>query len=191
MKNIEKAVEILKNGGIIIYPTDTAFGIGCSLNNEVSIRKLYKLLKRPEDMASPVLFDSIERVEEYVQIEPRVRQLTNKYWPGPLTIILNCNREKVPSPVRDGGNTLGVRIADHKIPIEIIKRANVPILGTSANFHGGKTPFLFSELDKRLIKLVDFVVEGKTKGKRQTSTIVDCTKYPWKIIRQGQTLLDL
>jgi tRNA A37 threonylcarbamoyladenosine synthetase subunit TsaC/SUA5/YrdC len=76
------------------------------------------------------------------------------------------------------------------VPLNLIKNLNVPILGPSANFSNGTTPFKFKDLDKRLVKLVDFVLEGKTKY-NNSSTVVDCTKSPWHIIRQGEVLLDI
>lgn len=192
MSNLEKAVEVIKQGGIVIFPTDTAFGIGCRIDNEIAIERLFNIRKRPNIMAVPVLFDSIERVRKYsLSFDSKVEQLMQKYWPGALTIVLPCDVSKAPSLVRGSGKTLGVRIPNHEIPIEIIKKVGVPILAPSANFHGGKTPYDFKALDKGLIKLVDFVLEGKTKGKRVPSTVVDCSKKPWKIIRQGEVVLDL
>jgi len=189
--NFEKAVEILNDGGIIIFPTDTAYGVGCRIDDGKAVVKLNKMLKRPKDMASPVLFDTIERVEQYVELDSKTSDVANKYWPGALTLILRCNKVKVLRSVRGGRETLGVRIPNHETPLELIKHVDKPIIGTSANFHGGKTPYLFSDLDKRLIKLVDYVLEGKTNERMAASTVVDCTVIPWKIIRQGEISLDL
>ena len=184
-QDVIKAIEVLNQGGIVIFPTDTAFGIGCRIDNNDAIKRLFKIRKRPI-MKTPVLFDSRERVDSYLlPYKEKVSNLMDNYWPGALTIELTCNIKLVPSLVRAGGVTLGVRIPDHKVPTEIIKKINLPILGPSANFHGEKTPFKFSDLDKRLIKLVDYVIEGKTKGSGQASTVVDCSISPWKIIRQG------
>lgn len=184
---MNKAIDFLRDGGIVIYPTDTAFGIGCRIDNKKSIERLFKIRKRPDNKATPVLFDSIERVEEYLRpIDADIKKLMKKYWPGALTIILKCDKSKVPSLVRGGGETLGVRIPDHEIPRTLIKGIGVPIIGTSANFSGEPTPFSFDDLDKRLIKLVDLTLDGKTKGRRGlASTVIDCSERPWKIIRQG------
>lgn len=192
MNEIEQAIAIIKQGGIVIFPTDTAFGIGCRIDNEIAIERLFNIRKRPNIMATPVLFDSIERVRKYaLSFDSKVEQLMIDHWPGALTVVLKCQTSKVPSLVRGGRETLGVRIPDHEIVRQLIRGADVPILGPSANFHGGKTPYDFKTLDKRLIKLVDFVLEGNTKGKRVPSTVVDCTRRPWKIIRQGEVVLDL
>lgn len=197
MSDIEEAIKIIKQGGVVIFPTDTAFGIGCRIDDEKTVERLFAIRKRPQDMATPVLFDSIERVKEFVipfgaqgkPFDSKVEQLMRKYWPGALTLILYCNKVKVPSLVRAGGETLGVRIPDHEIPIQIVRGADIPILGPSANFHGEKTPYSFPELDKDLVKLVDFVLDGKTKTKNLTSTVVDCSVLPFKILRQGAVSL--
>jgi len=189
--NLDKAIEVLNQGGIIIFPTDTAFGIGCRMDSEKAIERLFKIKKRPSTQATPVLFDNMARIEEYVlPIESDVKRLMKKYWPGALTVVTMCKISKVPSLVRGGGKTIGVRIPDHSIPLALIKGTDSSILAPSANFHGGSTPYIFSELDKALIKLVDFIVEGKSRG-GLSSTVVDCSKRPWEIIRQGAILLDL
>ncbi len=191
MNEVEQAIKIIKTGGIVILPTDTAFGISCRMDDERAIKKLFKIRKRPESQATPVLFDSIERVKEFVTFDSSVEELMIKYWPGALTIVLKCDTSKVPDLVRGGGENLGVRIPDHFIPRRIVEELGVPILGPSANFHGEQTPYKFEELDKSLTKLVDFIVEGKTKGENLASTVIDCTEKPWRIIRQGAVKIDL
>lgn len=190
MSDLDQAIEIIKQGGIVIFPTDTAFGIGCRIDNEESVKKLFKIRKRPEEKALPVLFDSKERINEYLlPFDQKAHELMRNYWPGALTVILPCDTSKVPSLVRGGGKTLGVRIPDHELALDLIKGVNIPIAGPSANFAGAETPFILLGLDKALIKLVDFVLEGKTKGERLASTVVDCSKSPWEIIRQGSVVL--
>ncbi len=185
-KEIEKAIKVLKNGGVIIFPTDTAIGIGCRIDNQDAVERLFKIRRRPKTKAVPVLFSSIDMVREYIKEIPQdVEKLMKKYWPGALTIILCCNKVTVPSLVRGGGETLGVRIPNNKIIQTIIAKVGVPILGPSANFSGGKTPYSFKELDKKLVNLVDFVVGGETSGGGRASTVIDCSVEPWKIIREG------
>lgn len=192
MNELDQAIKIVRDGGIIIFPTDTAFGIGCRVDREDSVRKLFEMRRRPSEKAMPVLFDSIKQVKDYVlPFDKDVENLMNKYWPGALTIILNCKIDEIPDLVRGGGDTLGVRVPDHDLILELIKSVGVPLIGTSANFAGRETPFGLKGLDKDLIKLVDFVLEGKTKGRRYASTVIDVTKNPWKIIRQGEVVPDL
>ena len=183
---LKKAIEILKEGGIVIFPTDTAFGIGCRMDDEEAVRRLFYVRKRPETQATPVLVDGIEMAQEYLQPIPTDvrKELMEKYWPGALTIILRCVRVKVPKLVRGGGDTLGVRMPDHPTILSIIKGVGAPILGPSANFHGEKTPFTLEDIDKQLIQLVDFVVPGKCEG-RDASTVIDCSAEQWRLVRKG------
>jgi L-threonylcarbamoyladenylate synthase len=187
-KKIKKAIKILKQGGIVIFPTDTAFGIGCRIDKEDAVKRLFKIRKRPESKAIPVLIDSIETAREYVEDIPQeVEDLMKKYWPGALTIILRCNRAKVLSLVRGGGETVGIRMPNNKIIQEIISEVGKPILGPSANFSGDKTPYSFEDLDKELIGLVDLVIKGDTNSEKMSSTVIDCSRKPWRIMREGAT----
>lgn len=182
---IRKAIEVLNSGGIVIFPTDTAYGIGCRIDNEDAVKRLFTIRKRSETKSVPVLVNSVEMAQYYLQPIPKEvnEKLTKKHWPGGLTIVLQSRIEKVPSLVRGGGNTLGVRMPNHIVPLELIKGIGVPLLAPSANFSGGKTPFSFSDLDPKIIQLVDYVIEGKTNG--QQSTVIDCSVTPWKILRKG------
>jgi len=185
-KQIEEAIKILNQGGIVIFPTDTAFGIGCRIDNESAIKKLFKIRKRPDFMASPVLVDGREMVKDYVSEIPKdvEEKLINRFWPGALTIVLLTRIAKVPELVRGYGTTVGFRMPDNQTIQEVIKNVGVPILGSSANFHGEKTPFELKELDNELIKLVDYVINGECRLKKP-STVIDCSVTPWKILRQG------
>lgn len=190
MEDIKNAIKVLRDGGIVIFPTDTAFGMGCRIDDEKAIKRLFEIRKRPVTQAAPVLFDDIDMVQEYLLPIPKevTEKLVKPYWPGALTIILYCNKVKVPSLVRGGGSTLGVRIPDHKIVRAIIREVGVPILGPSANFHGEKTPYRFEDLDKKFVKLVDYKLAGECTLKQQ-STVVDCSKKPWRVVREGAVKL--
>jgi len=183
--DIEKAIETIREGGVVIFPTDTAFGIGCRIDDERAVRRLFEIRNRPRTQATPVLVASVEMAQKYLQPIPPVvsERLVRHYWPGALTIVLPC-LEEVPDLVRGGGETLGVRMPNHPAAWEIIKGVDVPILGPSANFHGDATPYSFEDLNPALVKLVDYVVPGECSVK-QASTVVDCSVEPWKILRQG------
>lgn len=182
----QQAVKIFNNGGVVIFPTDTAYGIGCRMDDEEAVRRLFELRKRDKAKATPVLVSSVEMAQEYLNPIPEdvKEKLINKYWPGALTMILHCNIVKVPRLVRGGGDTLGVRMPDNDVLLNIIKEVGVPILAPSANFAGDPTPYGFEDLNPELVKLVDFVVKGECSIK-QASTVIDCSVSPWKILRQG------
>ena len=189
MDQIQKAVEVLKQGGIIIYPTDTAFGIGCRIDNQAAVDRLFKIRKRPRTQATPVLVSSPDMALAYFSSSSDiVRRLMKTYWPGALTIISACDTKLIYSPIRGNGKTIGLRMPNNETILEIIRGVGVPILGPSANFHGDPTPYSMDDLRPALIKLVDFVVTGECSVK-QASTVVDCSDDPYKIIRQGAVQL--
>ncbi len=194
MKNeeIKKAIKILNQGGIIIFPTDTAFGVGCRIDKEEAVKKLFELRKRPETQPTPILASSLQMAREYFLDIPDsvLNRLIEPYWPGGLTIILPCQMTKVPELVRGRGKNIGIRMPNHKKILEIIEKVGIPILSPSANFHNAKTPFRFSELNKDLIAKVDFIVSGRCKFK-EVSTVIDCSEKRWKILRKGVVNLDL
>jgi len=182
---VGEAVRILNEGGIVIFPTDTAFGIGCRMDNKDSVERLFSIRKRPQSQATPVLFNNIEAMKEYLLDIPETvkEKLMDKYWPGALTIILPCKTDRVFNFIRGNSNNLGVRIPDDDNLISIIEKIGVGILGPSANFHGKPTPYYFDDLDPKLVRLVDYAVKGSCKIKEQ-STIIDVSVKPWQIIRE-------
>lgn len=189
-KHIKEAIKVLEQGGIIIFPTDTAFGIGCRMDDIQAVEKLFSIRKRPNRQAVPVLFNSVEMIEQYVlDIPQKVRdKLMKKYWPGALTIILPADLKKVPKLVRGGGISIGTRIPAHEVPLSLITELGVPLIGTSANFHGEKTPYKLADIDPKLHYLVDYLIPGTTSLQKE-STVIDCTKVPWEIKRQGAIVL--
>lgn len=183
-KGLEKTVRVIEGGGIVIFPTDTAFGVGCRIDDKKAIEKLFKIKNRSKEKAVLVLASSIKMVQQYTEEIPQsVRPLMKKYWPGGLTIILKANNN-TSQLITGGTKTIGFRIPGNRTTLELIRKVGVPILAPSANFSGDKTPYNFKDLDKKLISLVDFVMPGRCKIKKQ-STIVDCSQEKWKILREG------
>jgi L-threonylcarbamoyladenylate synthase len=182
---IEKAIDVFKNDGIVIFPTDTAIGIGCRIDAVESVKKVFNIKKRDYNKPLLVLVDSIEMAKKYVSIPKEVQEkILDKYWPGGLTVFLKCDIKKVPSVVRSGAESLAVRLPNHKIISDVIKKVGVPIIATSANFSGDPTSYFISEIDKELLSKADFVLDGECTYKKE-STIIDCTVEPYKIIREG------
>lgn len=184
---IIKSIDIIRQGGIVVFPTDTAFAIGCRIDDEKAIERLFTIRKRPTTQATPVLISDSEMAKAYLQNIPNdvEERLIKKYWPGALTIVLPCVVKKVPNYVRGGQNNLGVRMPNHQTALTIIKGVGIPVLGPSANFHGQPTPYQFTDLDPELLKLVDYVVEGECSNAGKASTVIDCSVTPWKILREG------
>jgi L-threonylcarbamoyladenylate synthase len=192
MKDVTRAIQVIKDGGIAIFPTDTAFGIGCRIDDTEAIKRLFTLRKRPETKAVPVLTASLSMAQPYLKpvSEEVIEKLVKPYWPGGLTIVLPCKTDKVSVLIRGGSDTIGFRVPDHLTTLALIEGVGVPIVGTSANFSGEKTPYSFEDLDPTLVSLVDCVVAGETHGK-EASTVIDCTQDPWRILRQGAVQINL
>lgn len=187
---IFKAIEVAEEGGVIVFPTDTAYGIGCRIDNEKAVKRVFEIKGRDFGKAVPVLVSSIVMAKRYVKLNGEAEDLMLKYWPGGLTIVLPATDAKVFSLVKGKDDTLAVRMPDKKEVLEIIKKVDIPIIGTSANFSGEKTPFTFQELDPRLVEKVDFVLQGDCE-KGMSSTVVDAAHKPWKILRQGAVELEI
>ncbi len=183
---VNDAIAILNKGGIVMFPTDTAYGMGCRLDNSQAIEKLFQIRNRPIDKAVPVLVNGFEMATTYWKepVSDNVRQLTEKHWPGGLTIVYWANVSMTPPPARGFAGTIGLRMPNHEIPLSLIKNIGVPLVGTSANFAGHATPFSFDALDPLLVARVDGVIEGICGGEK-SSTVVDCTVNPPKVLREG------
>lgn len=185
-------LEIIKNrlinDGVIIYPTDTVYGVGASIDSLKGLCKIYEIKER--DFKSPLiaLLSKVEYVEKIAIIDEEkkiiIEKLANKFWPGALTIILN-KKETVPDIIVSGGKTIGVRIPDLKLAQEIIERIGGILPTTSANISGEKTPRSFEELSEEFKKRVDIVVDGGKSPLGMESTILDLTKMFPKILREG------
>ena len=176
---IEKAIAILKKGGIVIFPTDTVYGIGCRFDDKEVISRLYKIKKTPDGQQFPILVSDLNQVEELAVINKTGEELIKKYWPGALTIILQS---------KGGKEKIGFRMPDSSLIKSLVDGVGVPLIGTSANFHGSRAPKSYDELDAGFAKLADFVLKGKCQL-GQESTVVDAIGDVPKILRQGAVKL--
>lgn len=182
---VQQAIECLRAGGVGIFPTDTVYGMGCRLDSEDGLKRLFAMRNRPEEKAVLAVVDSIEMAQKYLlPITRKVRKLMDRYWPGGLTIVLPCNTSLVPAIARGRGMTLGVRQTNHPLLLEILKSLHVPLVAPSANFAGAPTPKTFEEIDKKLVNMVDCVIDAPCGGDAP-STVIDCSVTPWRILRQG------
>ena len=186
MKSVHQAIRILKKGGIVVFPTETAYGVGCRIDDEKAVRRLIKLRRRSKGKPFLVLVSSLQMAKRYWQKLPfEVENLAKKFWPGPLTIIYYCQEGLVSGAVRADGKTLGVRMPPYEITLKFIEAVGVPILAPSANFSGKETPYKFSDLDSEFLKSVDFVLKTSCGQYKKTSTVIDCTSKPWQVLREG------
>lgn len=177
---INKTIETLASGGIIAYPTDTLYGIGCDALNEETVRKVYEIKGRNFSKPMSIAVSSIEMMERYVTIPINIRSLLKKIVPGPYTILLQ-KKDIIPDLVTSGSTLVGVRIPDHDLILEIIERFGKPIITTSANLSGENDVTKYEDITLP----VDYIVKGQCKY-NQPSTVFDPINK--KILRKGARL---
>ena len=179
---IRACAEVIKNGGIAIFPTETVYGIGVNAIDESAVRRLYALKNRPADKPLLMHIHGREAAEKLGYLGCRARRLIELYTPGPLTLVVN-KRPGVPPCAVSCGETVGLRFPSNGIFIALAKAAGVPIAATSANFSGLESAKNASEL-KTLAGLADFVIDGGECEFSFESTILSLVGSP-RILRQG------
>ena len=187
---VERAVRALHNGGVVAFPTDTLYGLGADVFNPAAVEAIFTVKERPSGLALPILIDDwgqLERVAESIPDPARV--LAERFWPGPLTLIVNKSA-RVSDRVTAGAPTVAVRIPDHPIPRAIARLLGGPITGTSANISGQPDPQNLHELTEQLGQKVDYLVTAGPPPFGAASTIVDITNDTPTLIREGAIPFD-
>ena len=173
---IKKAAAVLKKGGLVAFPTETVYGLGANLLNKAAVKKVYEIKDRPKNKPLTVHIAGAEAVKKMTGKVPlRAGLLMEKYWPGPLTIILRDRR----------GKKIGFRMPDNKIAFLLIKKSGVPVVAPSANISGNKPPVSAREVLRDLDGKIDMVIDGGRTKIGVESTVVDLTGRMPKILREG------
>lgn len=171
----EKAIAVLKRGGLILYPTDTVWGIGCDATNSDAVEKVYQLKKRAESKALICLVSDFKMLQQYVEEVPEVAYDILKYAAKPTTIIYD-EPIRVAENLIAEDNTLGIRVCRNKFCNILLKKFRKPIVSTSANISGSPTPKRFSEIDPVILEGVDYVVNlDRDKKNPPPSAIIKLT----------------
>ena len=157
-EDIKKAIEVLKQGGIILYPTDTSWGIGCDATNEEAVEKLYAIKQRDKSKSMLILLDNPVKVQTYINDVPEIAWDLIDLAEKPLTIIFNEAKNLAPNLINKDG-TIGIRITAEDFSRNLCMRFRKPIVSTSANIAGQEAPLNFNQIDPQIIDLVDYVVE--------------------------------
>ncbi len=156
--DIKKAVEVLKKGGNILYPTDTVWGIGCDATNNKAVQKIYSLKRRSEKKSMIVLLDEVDQIKNYVSHYPeQVSDLIDNY-PKPLTIVFSGAKNIAKGLIADDGS-IAIRVVKHEYCKQLIKTLGKPIVSTSANVSGDPTPAVFRDISDFIKKKVEYVVK--------------------------------
>lgn len=187
-EQISQAVSILQTGGTVIFPTDTVWGIGASIDRLDAVNRLYQIKKRATSQPTAVLVASLDIANKLGEINNQAQLLAEKFWPGALTIIVKA-KPGLPAQILGKNNTIGLRQPNHLLLLSLLKKLDTGLVASSANFVGEKAPFTKEEIDQALIDQVNFVLIGKSGG-QLASTVIDTTVKPFKIIRTGTVPLD-
>lgn len=173
---IKKAASILKKGGLVAFPTETVYGLGANMLNEKAIEKVYRIKNRPKNKPLTIHIADIEIVKKMVgEIPQKAKALMDKFWPGPLTLILKDKN----------GKRIGFRMPDNKIALSLIKEADVPIVAPSANISGERPPTSAKEVLEDLNGQIEMVLDGGETQIGIESTVVDLSGRNYKILRAG------
>jgi len=185
-KTIDEAVAILKRGGAVVYPTETAYALGCDFTNQEAIAKIFKIKNRPKEKALPVICQTKKQVEQFFILPPFGWKLWLKYWPKPISIIIKTREHK---NKKTKPREIPVRISSHKVVRDLARKLDRPVISTSANISGSDTLYSAEEIaeifaDKKYQP--DLILDAGKLPKRQPSTIVKIDNNKIEVLRQGE-----
>ncbi|RLD05773.1 MAG: threonylcarbamoyl-AMP synthase [Chloroflexota bacterium] len=185
---LPQALEILKSGGLVAFPTDTVYGVGGDVFNPQAIESIYAVKERPREKALPILLGDAAHLSAVSPPPQRfVQRLMDSFWPGPLTLVLPAKSTLPPqlSPYP----TVGVRVPAHEGALTLL-RASGPLAATSANISGRKAPQTAQGVLEQLGGRIDLILDGGRAPGGESSTVVDCASEKLKILREGPILLE-
>lgn len=177
------AIKVLKEGGLVAFPTDTVYCLAADPFNIEAVAKVFNVKKRPIHMALPVLAADLEQLLSVCIMSPLAKVLAEAFYPGGLTMILP-KQSRLPSIVTAGKSSVAVRIPDSSLAINIMKEFGSCVIGTSANIHNMKSPVTGKEVREQLGDQVDLIIDGECNIGVE-STIIDMTQKKPVIVRQG------
>ena len=181
-EGIRKSVEIIENGGVIIFPTDTVYGIGCDPYDANAVKKIYEIKSREKIKSLPVLASSIEIVKQISIIDEFTEKIIKKYWPGPLTLILKLKDKNLKKSL-NLEDKIAVRIPNSECTLKLLNKCNL-LVGTSANVSGDSS-FTDPQECMKNVKNYDIFVDGGIITSKGESTIIEIENEKIHVIREG------
>ena len=182
---IREAGRILKEGGLVAFPTETVYGLGADALNEDAAKKIYAAKGRPSDNPLIIHITNMKALEKIVsEVPEKAVKVAEKYWPGPLTMIFNKS-DIVPYGTTGGLDTVAVRMPSHEGARQLIERAGVPVAAPSANTSGRPSPTTAEHVKEDLWGRIDMIIDGGPVGIGVESTIIDVTEETPTILRPG------
>ena len=186
---MEKAVDVLQAGGILLAPTDTVWGMMCDFKNADTLASIFKI-KKSEPKPTAILCDSLERLDMLqLELSPSIEKLMQTFWPGPLTIILSSRLADI-SHIAGDKNSLGIRLPDAADLRSLIRLFGRPVAATSANLSGEPAPQSLDKVPDEIIANVDYICRFKDEPSGEASTVIDCTGEKIHVIREGLIRLE-
>ncbi|MBE6054173.1 MAG: threonylcarbamoyl-AMP synthase [Clostridium sartagoforme] len=187
---LKEAASIIFNGGIVAFPTETVYGLGANALNEDAVEKIFKAKGRPQDNPLIVHVNN-KNIDNLVKEVPEIaKKLMDKFWPGPLTIILN-KKDIIPNRTSANLQSVGIRMPNNDIALKLIELSGCPIAAPSANISGRPSPTDVERCIEDLEGKVDYIIGGKKSDVGVESTIVDCTVMPPVVLRPGGITLEM
>ncbi|MFV3012667.1 L-threonylcarbamoyladenylate synthase [Clostridium botulinum] len=188
---ISKAGDILRRGGLVVFPTETVYGLGANALDKNAVKKIFKAKGRPQDNPLIVHISKMKDIEKLVEEIPSVAEkLMDKFWPGPMTIILK-KKDIIPNETSAGLDSIGIRMPSNKIAMKLISMAGVPIAAPSANLSGKPSPTDVETCIEDLDGKVNIILGGDNSEVGVESTVIDCTINPPCILRPGGITLEM
>jgi L-threonylcarbamoyladenylate synthase len=185
---IIEAAEIIRGGGLVIYPTETVYGLGCDPFNSSAVDRLLRVKGR-ENKPLPIIASSTEKARRVALFNPQAEKIVLELWPGPLTLVLKA-RVAFPQGVTLGQDTIGIRVPDHDVALRLADLSGGYLVSTSANKSGAPSPRKAEEAIAQIGQEVDLVLDGGRSPIGHSSTVLDLTSKP-KILREGPIPLRL
>jgi L-threonylcarbamoyladenylate synthase len=187
---VNLAANVLRDGGIVVFPTETVYGIGASATSCFGPQEIIDIKMRPENKPLPWLVEDEAALDKYgVEVPEYAHRLAKAFWPGALTIVVKA-ADIVAPEFRDNRGTVALRCPDHHIVQELIRASGAAIITTSANTSGLPAPGDFAELEERIIAAADLTLDGGETPHRMASTVVDCTGSEPVVTREGPVSAD-
>ena len=181
----DELVGIMRGGGLVAVPTETVYGLAGNGLDEKAVAEIYEVKGRPEVKPLSLMVHDAASMERYCEnVPPQAYTLAKKFWPGPLTIVMKA-KPCVPEIVRAGGETVGLRCPDHPLTLELLEKSGVPFAAPSANPSGEPSPKNADSVLKYFDGRIDAVLDGGECGIGRESTLIDLSRTPYRILRQG------
>jgi len=181
--SISEAIRVVKIGGLIVYPTDTVYGLGCDPFNTLAVKQLMDA-KGQRKKPLPILASDVEHVKIVAEVTEAAEKLARKFWPGPLTIVLK-KKPRLPQTVTFGRDTVGVRVPNHPVALELLRRCDGLLIGTSANISGKKSTVTAEEAANQLGGKVDLILDGGRTRLGKGSTVINLADRRFRVERVG------